>query len=77
MHTTPQHEEEGAYRFANVCLSVRLSIDQMVSDLYFFSIYHRDLIFHMLIGLGEEKNPINFRLTRSKVKVTTDTCKIK
>ena len=24
----------------------------------------------MLIGLGEEKNPIDFRFTRSKVKVT-------
>jgi len=29
----------------------------------------------MLIGLGEEKNPIDFECTRLKVKVTGVTCK--
>ena len=30
----------------------------------------------MLIGLGKDKNPIDFGFTGSKVKVTRDTCKI-
>jgi len=32
--------------------------------------YHRAFIFHMLIGLGEDKYPIDFGFTRSKVEVT-------
>jgi len=34
------------------------------------TIYHRAIIFHMLIGLGKDKTPINIWFTRSKVKVT-------
>jgi len=32
--------------------------------------YHRAMTFRMMIGLGEDKNPLNFGFTRSKVKVT-------
>jgi len=45
----------------------------MVSDLYLKmlkTIYHRAFIFHMLIGLGKDKTPINIGFIRSKVKVT-------
>jgi len=46
----------------------------MVSDYYLENYIHRALIFKMLIGLGENKNPINFGFTRSKVKVAMVTC---
>jgi len=34
-------------------------------------------MFHMLIGLSEDKTPIDFGFTRSKVKVTWSLVKIK
>ena len=49
----------------SVALSVHLSVDQMVS-----AHHHSAFIFYMLIGLGEDKTPIDFVFTRSKVKVT-------
>jgi len=32
--------------------------------------YHSAFIFYMQIGIGENKNPIDFGFTRSKVEVT-------
>ena len=50
--------------------------------LYFFMknewtpcIYHRAIIFHMVIDLGKAKTPFDFGFTRLKVKVTRVTCK--
>ena len=37
------------------------------------TIYHRAFIYHVLIGLGENKNLIDFGFTGSKVKVTSVT----
>ena len=53
--------------------SVRWSVDQVVSNHYLETILDRAFIFHMLIGLGKDKNPIDFGFTRSKVKVTSET----
>ena len=40
------------------------------SDSYLRTVYHRVFIFHMLIGLGEDKTAIDIGITMSKVKVT-------
>jgi len=44
--------------------SVCLSVDQMVSDHYLENFLSQS--FHMLIGLGEDKNPIDFGFTGIK-----------
>jgi len=74
----PPFEEEGAYCFANVgryvgrsvCWSVCLSVDQMVPIIILKTIYHSAFIFHMLIGLSEDKTPFDYEFTMSKIKVT-------
>jgi len=38
------------------------------------AIYHRAIIFHMLINLGEKMAPVDFGFTRLKDKVTRITC---
>jgi len=57
----------------SVCPSVRLSVDQMVSDHCLENIFHRAFIYHVLIGLGENKSLIDFGFTGSKVMVTSVT----
>jgi len=67
-------EEEGAYRFANVGRSVRPSVrrkTKWLPTIILKLIYHRAFIFHMLIGLSEDKNPIDIGFTRSKVTMVT------
>jgi len=54
----------------SVCPSVRLSVDQMVSDHNLENYLSQSFHILMLIGLGEDKNPIDFGFTSSKVKVT-------
>jgi len=44
----------------------------MVLLLILRTVYHKAFIFHMLIGLGENKSPGVFKITRSKVKVSCD-----
>ena len=39
------------------------------------TVYYRAIIFHMLIGLGKDMTPIDFRFTRMKVKVKRVICK--
>ena len=53
-----------------VGLFVNLSVDQMVYAHSLQNIDHRSFIFHMLIGLSEDKTPIDFVFTRSKSKIT-------
>ena len=65
----PPFEEQGAYCFANVVgrsvlPSVFPLVDQMVSDHYLEHFLSQS--FHMLIGLGEDKNPIDFGFTGIK-----------
>ena len=75
-------EEQGAYCYANVCRYVRPSlrlpaVDQLVFDHNLKNKYHRAFMFHMLIGLGQHKNSVDFGCTRSKDKVTRVTFVIK
>jgi len=50
--------------------SVCPSVDQMFPTNILNTFYQRTFIFQKLIGLGNDKNPIAFGFTRSKVKVT-------
>jgi len=75
VHTYAPLEKDGAYCFANtvngsVCPSVRLSVDQLVSDHNLENYLSQSFHILMLIGLGEDKNPSDFGFTMSKVKVT-------
>jgi len=54
----------------SVGMRVIPSVDQTVSDHYLNKLFITGLIFHMLIGLGKGKTPIDIGFTRSKVKVT-------
>jgi len=47
-----------------------MSHGSLVKNIILRTICHRAFIFHMQIGLGKDKHTINFRFTRSKVKVT-------
>ena len=43
---------------------------KMVSADYLNTVYHKVIMFHMSVGHDQELTPIDFGVTRSKVKVT-------
>jgi hypothetical protein len=58
------NEKEAVYCFANVGLSVCLSVDHMVSADYFEFIYHKVCILYLVIGHNLWMTPIEFGMTR-------------
>jgi len=64
-----REEAEGIYCFA--LMSVGWSVDQNSFLIILRTVDYRVFIFHMLIGLGEEKTHIDFEFTGSKVTRVT------